>query len=362
MASGLQTEFRPTTLTPPGATLEDLLDEWGMSQAQLAERMGRPAKTINEIIKGKNAITTETALQLERVFGTPAGFWLEREQKYRTHLAMTAEASRLKREQGWLKKVPLKELIKRGFIPDNLSELNTLKAVWTFFGVTGPDPWNAVYEGVAYRRSIKTDPVLIASWLRMGELLARQARCVPYDPKVFRDALREIREWTLEPPQGFVDRMIDRCAQCGVALVFVKELPGLGISGVTRWLNPSKALIQICLRYKTSDQLWFTFFHEAAHILKHGKKLVFLEIDGLDGEAEDEANAFASEILIPRPAYSEFVSHTSRFSRQAVLDFARTQGIHPGIVVGRLQHDQYLEYSHLNDLKTKLEWASAKEG
>jgi addiction module HigA family antidote len=362
MASGLQTEYRPTSVTPPGATLEDLLDEWGMSQAQLAERMGRPAKTINEIIKGKSAITTETALQLERVFGTPAEFWLEREQKYRTHLAMKTEAARLKKEQGWLKKVPLRELIQRGFIPDNLCELDTLKAIWTFFGVTGPDPWKAVYEGVAYRRSLKTDPVLVASWLRMGELKARQARCAPYDAKAFKDALREIREWTREPPHDFQAKMIERCVQCGIALVFIPELPGLGISGVTRWLNPTKALIQICLRYKTSDQLWFTFFHEAAHILKHGKKLIFLEMDGLDGEAEDEANAFASEILVPPAAYLEFVGRTSRFSRQAVLDFARAVRIHPGIVVGRLQHDRHLDFSHLNDLKTRLEWATSTEG
>jgi hypothetical protein len=121
-------------------------------------------------------------------------------------------------------------------------------------------------------------------------------------------------------------------------------------------------MIQICLRYKTSDQLWFTFFHEAAHILKHGKKLVFLEMDGLDGEAEEEANLFASEILIPRPSYLGFVSHTSRFSRQSILDFANTAGIHPGIVVGRLQHDHHLDFSHLNDLKMRIEWSSEIEG
>jgi Zn-dependent peptidase ImmA (M78 family) len=99
-----------------------------------------------------------------------------------------------------------------------------------------------------------------------------------------------------------------------------------------------------------------------ANILKHGKKLIFLEMDGLDGEAEDEANAFASEILVPPAVYLDFVGRTSRFSRQAVLDFARAVRIHPGIVVGRLQHDRHLDFSHLNDLKIRLEWATSSEG
>jgi addiction module HigA family antidote len=58
----------------PGETLLEHLEAKGMSQAELAARTGRPLKTINEIIKGKAAITTDTALQLERVLGIPASF------------------------------------------------------------------------------------------------------------------------------------------------------------------------------------------------------------------------------------------------------------------------------------------------
>jgi len=357
MVSQIQTEYRPASVTPPGATLTDLLEEWGMSQVQLAERMGRPTKTINEIIKGKNAITIETALQLERVFNTPARFWMEREQKYRAFLAQKEEAKKLKSEQSWLKKVPLKELIQQGFIPDCLGELDSLKAVWTFFGVAGPEPWQAVYEGAAYRKSATAKPILVATWLRMGELKAHQVRCQPYNAKLFRQALQEIRDLTVTTPDVFQRRVVEMCAACGVAVVFVKELPGLGVSGVTKWLNPTKALIQLSLRYKTADQLWFPFFHEAAHILKHGKKLVFLEEDGLRDEKEDEANDFAGELLLPGDLYRAFASSHRTFSKLAILEFAELIGIHPGIVVGRLQHDHMLNFAHCNDLKMKLVWA-----
>lgn len=282
---------------------------------------------------------------------------MEREQKYRAFLAQKEEAKQLKSEQSWLKKVPLKELIQQGFISDCLSELDSLKAVWTFFGVAGPEPWQAVYEEAAYRKSATAKPILVATWLRMGELKAHQVRCQPYNAKLFRQALQEIRDLTVTTPDVFHHRVVEMCAACGVAVVFVKEMPDLGVTGVTKWLNPTKALIQLSLRYKTADQLWFTFFHEAAHILKHGKKLVLLEEDGLRDEREDEANDFAGELLRPGDLYRAFASSRRTFSKQAILEFAALIGIHPGIVVGRLQHDKMLNFAHCNDLKMKLVWA-----
>lgn len=73
--------------SPPGETLQEMLDERGMSQADLSRLICRPLKTVNEIIKGKCAITPETALQLESVFKVPADFWLTREMNYRLALA-----------------------------------------------------------------------------------------------------------------------------------------------------------------------------------------------------------------------------------------------------------------------------------
>ena len=72
---------------PPGELLEEELEERGMSQIELARRMGRPRQKINEIIKGKRAITPATALQLEQVLGISARLWLGLETDYRLTLA-----------------------------------------------------------------------------------------------------------------------------------------------------------------------------------------------------------------------------------------------------------------------------------
>jgi Zn-dependent peptidase ImmA (M78 family) len=134
----------------------------------------------------------------------------------------------------------------------------------------------------------------------------------------------------------------------------VPELPKIRACGATWWLNPYKPVIQLSLRYKSDDQLWFSFFHEAGHILLHGKKECFIEGDGKNAK-ENEADDFASDVLIPRRHFDQFIA-SSRFSRSAINNFAAEIEIAPGIVVGRLQHDGHLPYTHLNDLKCRLEW------
>lgn len=72
--------------TAPGVTLQDSLAALGMSQAELAERAGISAKTLNLIIKGSEPVTHATALALEKVLHVPAGFWLKLESNHREHL------------------------------------------------------------------------------------------------------------------------------------------------------------------------------------------------------------------------------------------------------------------------------------
>jgi hypothetical protein len=157
----------------------------------------------------------------------------------------------------------------------------------------------------------------------------------------------------MKPPDVFQPSLIRLCADAGVAVVFVPELPGTHVSGATRWLTAKKALIQLSLRYRSDDHLWFTFFHEAGHILLHGKRQVFLEDSGTTNSQEEDANAFAANALIPSPAFREF-QECENTSKAAIREFAEKLGISPGVVVGRLQHEGSLPYSHCNDLKRRF--------
>ncbi len=362
MSDTSRTEYSPNRVSPPGDTLAETLEELGMSQAELARRMGRPTKTINEIVQGKTAILPETAFQLESVLGIPASFWLARETAYRTALARSARNSAdiAPETMEWAKRFPCKEMAQRGWIQSCAVKADYVQSLFSFFGVASVAAWDATWHRpeVAFRRSLTKGGSLFATsaWLRRGEIEAAAVRTRPYDAAAFRTALEYCRSLTTTDPEVFCPGVQQACAHAGVAVLFVPELPSASVSGAARWLSSQRALIQLTLRFKTDDQLWFSFFHEAGHILLHPKKGIFVDDGKGTSTQEKEADAFASDMLIPDDAFDEF-ARIRPLSAQRVRAFATKQSIPPGIVVGRLQHERILPFNQLNHLKRRLAWA-----
>jgi HTH-type transcriptional regulator / antitoxin HigA len=364
MNSPIINEYTPDRVAPPGDTLQEVLDDRDMSQVELADRTGRSKKMINEIIKGKAPITADTAIQLERVLGVPATFWSNLERNYQDWLARKQEEELLRASTGWVREMPVRFLEQQGWIEERSSKPEKVRELLNYFGVASPAEWRQVFAvpQASFRHSVRfqSDPGALAAWLRAGELEAQRIRCGEFDREGFQCALRSARALTTTGPDEFVPRLTELCAGVGVAVAFVREVPRSRASGATRWISSSKALIQLSLRYKTDDHLWFTFFHEAGHILLHGKRLVFIEEGKAStGQEEEEANRFAADLLIPPEALAELrpIVVARRLSKERVLGFARELGIAPGIVVGRLQHEGWLPHSYLNGLKLRLEWA-----
>jgi len=301
----VRNQYHPDYVSPPGETLLETLEALGMSQAELAKRMGRPTKTVNEIIQAKAAITDETALQLERVLHIPASFWLKREQHYRESLVRLAEDRRLKSWIGWLKEIPIREMMRRGWIPSSTGKTQQVLEALKFFGVASPDAWLAIWESeiLIGRESVVSESNFgaVTAWLRQGEVAAQQLDCVPYNVEAFREALAQIRVLAVNSVEIFQMELVRLCANAGVAVVFVQELPGAGVCGATQWLTSVKALVQLGLRYKTVEQLHVAFLCEADHILHGGKRQFFLERDKREIHTDevhtDEVNISASDIL-----------------------------------------------------------------
>lgn len=360
MADTTINQYVPDYLVTPGVVLEDYLEVFGMTQAELAARTGLTKKTVNEIIKGKSPITPETALKLERSLGRPAHFWNNLERQFQEDRTRFAEEIRLRSQLDWLKKVPVSHLIKFGWIKKTGNKISQLKEVLQFFGVVSPEQWGTVWREhqVAYRQTqhFESCAESVSAWLRKGEIEARQIQCAPFQLRRFQEVLETIRELTVEPPSVFQQRLVELCASAGVAVVFVPELPKTGVYGATRRLG-DMTVIQLSLRYKSNDHLWFAFFHEAGHIIKHGRKEIFIEGNGVDGQKEEEADAFARDRLIPPTEYCRFVSSWDGRSLAPIETFAGRIKIAPGIVVGRLQHDKRLPNSHGNGLKVLYRWS-----
>jgi Zn-dependent peptidase ImmA (M78 family) len=121
-----------------------------------------------------------------------------------------------------------------------------------------------------------------------------------------------------------------------------------------RWLSATKALIQLSLRHKTDDHLWFSFFHEAGHLLVTGKRRDFVDSiiePSQENDDEQKVDHFARDLLIPPADYNNFVS-VGVFNVPTIRAFAESLGIAPGIVAGRLQRDQLINHHKSMVLKS----------
>ena len=120
---------------PPGELLAEELEARGMTQKELAGRTGRPEQKISEIINGKKSITHDTALELEKVLGISAEFWVNLEASYQLTKARLREKSELERQEDWLEFFPVRELRARDCIPRTRDKRETVAALLRFFGV-----------------------------------------------------------------------------------------------------------------------------------------------------------------------------------------------------------------------------------
>lgn len=361
MTADLNT-YNPDYAVPPGWILEEHLNAYSMSQAEFARRCGRSAKLISDIIAGQAPVEPGTALQFEKVLGVAATIWLGIEVDYQLYKAREEESVQLKKDRMWSKKFAVKELVKRHYIQKPIDDVDAARKLLSFFGVATTAAWDkrCVLENVVFRHSptFSSSKEAVATWLRMGELDAEAQECADYDAIQFKQVLKQIRVLTSVNKKGLVSlsEIQQLCNGAGVAFVLVKGLPKVALSGTARWLSPKKALIQLSSRHLTDDHLWFSFFHEAAHLLLHSKMKTYLE-SGKKGTStlEAEADAWASHFLVPTSQWRAFTT-TRPSSQQEICAFADQLQIAPGIVVGMLQHEGIVPWSHFNGLKQRYQW------
>ena len=357
--------FTPDWASTPGDTILDLMEERDWNQVELANRLGFSTKHLNQLIKGKVTLTYDTAQKLERVLGSTVSFWMNRESKYRQHFARLEAEKNYINWTDWLDELPVNELKKISAIENIRSiESNKPKLVeqlLSFFGVASPDAWGNYYGSMSTSfRKTKVDQAdngAISAWLRLGEIEAEKIDAPKYNRSKFEGAVKKIRELTIQSPADFEPALFELCLEAGVKLILVKSITKSHVSGVARWLNGHSPIIQLSLYGKTNDKFWFTFFHEAAHILLHAEEKSDIFLDNTEfkseNQQEQEANTWASNILIPDEYRFELMD---LIGREEILEFSQRINIHPGIVIGRLQHRGQISYkSVLSKLKDSFE-------
>jgi len=345
-------EYFPQTVFHPGTTLEEKLQEMGMSIKEFALRTEKPEKTIIAIIKGNSAITHEMAIKFENTTKIPAGFWMRHQQRYDEFKTREKLKLIITNALDWAKEFPYPQMAKHNWVPPTRKIEEKTINLLNYFGVASHRAWEKLYleadlKVAAYTSLKQThEPHAISAWLRQGELQAKRIATPNFNIKKLKSNIPKMGQLMVEQPFDFFEKLQKLCLEAGVVLLFTPKLPKVPLSGSTRWLN-NTPLIQLTARYKRNDNFWFTFFHELGHIILHGKKYISLEnvnFEAADQKKEEEAHQFAIKHTFTHEQEEEILQN-SVITEQDIINYAQKFNTHPAMIIGRLQHDKIIPYS-----------------
>ena len=335
----------------PGQLLVAALQRRGWTQRVLAIVLGIDDTSVNKMANDKRRITAEMAVDLGDVLGIDPELFLDLQKHFDLYKARFAREEDLGRalRAHLFGKLPVSEMIQRGWInADDVRDVDRVSVeLARFFGVSSPEEIEIVPHAARKTEVAEdvTEPQL--AWLHRMRHLAEDVLVPRYSPQAVRSAikkfsgLRSAPELTREVPRTLME--------CGVRFVIVQTLASAKIDGVAFWLNDRSPVVGMSLRYDRIDNFWFVLRHELEHILReHGRSVIMLDAElegGRAGTGEDVpeeervANEAASEFCVPGAKMQMFISRKEPFfAERDLLGFARSIHVHPGLVVGQLQH------------------------
>lgn len=340
---------------PPGDFLKEELEARGWNQADLAEIIDRSPRLVNEIASGSRGISIDTAEALAEAFNTSAAYWLNLQQAYDLWKRSANRDDAVSRRAVIYSYAPIREMVKRGWIESSESVDVLEERVRSFFGVESLNEKPRIFARLRSSLSEATPSQL--AWLCRA---AQLARSVPiqrsYSEPLLDSSIEKLRKLMHAPEEvRHVPRIL---SEAGVRFVVVEHLPKTHIDGACFWMTKGNRdpVIALSVRYDRIDWFWHTLLHECGHVkYRHTDIDIDLLERSRDEEEEATANRFAQETLIPQSELTNFIDRVRPlYSHERILGFARVMGVHPGIVVGQLQHRGELNFSHSRKMLAKI--------
>ncbi len=351
-------KYNPDYAVPPGATLQETIEDYSITQTELAKRLGRSGKSINRVINGKEPLTPQLALQLERILSIPASFWNSLEKNYREILHKLEDEKKMEEEAEEVKKFPYAELANLGLVEKTRKKNVKAENLLRYFAVASFSQIPVVEAAgfrIANNNNISFES--LAAWLRHGEIASRQIATNNFDAKKLRENITVFKEFTKYKLDSTFLKLKAICAECGVAVVISPYLSKTRICGAVRWMSPEKPLLQLSTSSKQNDILWFTFFHELFHIFYSNKTETFIEFDNHSSTAgEIKADNWAANTLVPNNKYQRWIQNNKTLSLKSISDFAEELNIGKDILLGRLQHDKIIDFYKFKNIHKKIKF------
>lgn len=349
-------------LSHPGETLQEVLQSNGMTQKELAARIGVADKTISQIINGKESITPQTAQKLSNVFNLSASFWNNLQKIYDEELAFIKERETITQEEiEEIKKLEYNKLVDYHYLEPAKSNKDKVINVRKFVKISNLMNADMVLKVACFRKSQAsiTNPLALLVWMKICEKETQNVILKKLDLNLLESYLPEIKQLMFLNINSAINKLKEIFNECGVNFVVVHNIKGAPVQG---YIQNQDNGVRMCLtiRNKYADIFWFTLFHEIGHLFDSNAKDYlnngFIDYESQNNEIEAKADKFATNILIEEKQYKKFIAN-GVFSASSIIDAAKQFNVMTGILVGRLQHDGYVAYSQFNDLRQKYDWA-----
>lgn len=332
---------------PPGEYLADELEARHWSQSDFAEILGRPAQFVSEIISGKKEITRESAAQIGAALGTSAEMWLNLQNSFlleqqNQSASMQHELDEVKRRARLNELAPISVLKKRGLIHGTsiAEQEDELKNLYQLPNIND-DP---VFLTAARRANPESPltPTQLA-WLACARRQARDVTVEPYNLTGLAELAPSIAG-LLKGPEAFAE-LPQVLGGVGVRLVYLEAFPSSKLNGASFLLDddPGQPVVALSGRGRRLDKVLFTLLHELAHLVRGDVRPDQMLID--EGASHTLGDEKATNELAGEWAISEGLPIPPKPVRQRwVQEQADLHGVHPIVVIGRLQNSGQLDW------------------
>lgn len=337
----------PFEATHPGTALLDEIVARNMSQKELAHELGVLPTFLNEILKGKRAITADLAIILEKSLGISADYWMRFQSQYDIDKARLKEKNIRKIEliKTWktIKEyVPVAQLKKLGYLIGTLEE--DIKEIKNIYRVETVDALvNIVEEHRTkshYRKSekLQINPVNMFAWSKIAEYESEKIVAAQFDASQLEKLKAELKSVFFDN-FDVKNKTKNLLEKCGIKLIYLGKFDKTPVDGYSFWCGNNPA-IALSVRHKRIDNYAFTILHEIGHIeihLKENKERRFVDIIGSrDKDAfEVEADEYAQKSLISDAQWNELVNFYTPLNDDKILEFGAKHKINPAIILGR---------------------------
>lgn len=349
-----ETTYKELIAFHPGTYVEDILENLNITQKEFARRLNTTEKSISKLINGEDNLSKEMAYKLSKLTGISINTWMNLQNEYDKKLLEINE-KQLEDEIEVCQQIDFNYFKKHGFVEDRKFSLNekieSLRSILNVANLTYLREFNM---NVSYRNTREFEEKSIINsnvMLEVASNIARNKTKKKLDREKLRKYLPEIRKMTKQDPSVFYPKLKEMLLECGIVLVALPNLKNASINGATKKFKNGSVLLLISDKNKSSDVFWFSIIHEISHILD-GDFYSDYEDRDIYEKKELKADKFARDFFIKEEQYEKFIKHGD-FSEKAIVSFSLNLGIHPSILLGRLQKDGKVPYNHYFKLKTQ---------